>query len=99
MIAAMVLRDRLIFSQNKYGKFMGSDSVTKRAQQADRQSKDRLLVSRREAAWRLSISLRALDYLIANGSIPRQKIGSRILIPTQALVKFASSTHPGHLAR
>jgi len=78
---------------------MRSDSVSKQAQQTNRQSTDRLLVSRREAAWRLSISLRALDYLIANGSIPRQKIGSRMLIPAQALVKFASSTHPGHLAR
>ena len=78
---------------------MGPDSVSKQVQQTNSHPKDKLLVSRREAAWRLSISLRAVDYLIAGGFIQSKRIASRVLIPVQALVRFASSNHPGPLAK
>ena len=59
---------------------------------------EKLLVSRHEAAYRLSISRRALDYLIADGTIKVRRIGSRVLIPKQVLLKFAATDHPRRLA-
>lgn len=58
----------------------------------------KLLVSRHEAASQLSISKRALDYLIANGLLSARRIGSRVLIPTQELQRFAQGNYPGRLA-
>ena len=61
-------------------------------------SDDKLLVSRREAAVRLSISQRAIDYLIANKTLTTKRIGSRVLIPTRDLRRFAHADHPERLA-
>jgi excisionase family DNA binding protein len=61
-------------------------------------SEEKLLVSRREAAAWLSISQRAIDYLIANNSLPTKRIGSRVLIPTRELRRFAGQDHPRRLA-
>jgi excisionase family DNA binding protein len=61
-------------------------------------SDEKLLVSREEAAELLSISKRALDYVIANGGITVRRIGSRVLIPAQELERFARGNHPGRLA-
>jgi hypothetical protein len=44
-------------------------------------SDERLLVGRQEAAKMLSISCRALDYLIANKQLPTRRIECRVLIP------------------
>ena len=41
-----------------------------------------MLYSRQDAAYQLSLSVRALDYLIAGG---------RILVPYYALVRFANA--------
>lgn len=51
----------------------------------------RLLSSREEAAYQLSISVRALDYMIASKKIATQRIGSRILIPHTELVRLATT--------
>ena len=51
----------------------------------------RLLYSRAEASFRLSISTRGIDYLIAAGRIRTRKIGGRILIPHEELHRFAGS--------
>jgi excisionase family DNA binding protein len=49
----------------------------------------RLLYSRKEAAYQLSISTRSIDYLIAEGRLNTRKIGGRILIPHDELVRFS----------
>ena len=59
---------------------------------------NKLLVSRREAAARLSISQRAVDYLIANKVLRIRRIGSRVLIPAHDLRRFANVDHPERLA-
>ncbi len=58
----------------------------------------RLLVGRKEAADLLSISARALDYLVANRQLTTRRIGSRVLIPIAELQRFARADHPGRLA-
>lgn len=59
---------------------------------------DKLLVSRREAAARLSISERAVDYLIASRALNTKRIGARVLIPVADLRRFAKGDHPERLA-
>ena len=53
-----------------------------------------LLVGRKQAATMLSISVRALDYLIAGRKLTTRRIGSRVLIPVSDLRRFASADHP-----
>ncbi len=53
----------------------------------------RLLHPRKEAAWQLGISVRSLDYLIANKLLATRKIGGRILIPHSELVRFSRADH------
>lgn len=55
---------------------------------------EKILVSRREAAQMLSISVRGIDYLVANKRLPCRKIGSRVLIPVVDLRKYARGDHP-----
>jgi excisionase family DNA binding protein len=57
----------------------------------------KLLVSRDEAAQMLSISQRALDYLVANRRLPTRRIGGRVLIPVADLRKYARGDHPEHI--
>jgi excisionase family DNA binding protein len=51
----------------------------------------RLLYSREEAAYQLSISVRSLDYMIAGRKIATQRMGTRILIPHAELVRLATT--------
>ena len=53
----------------------------------------KMLFSRKEACYTLGISLRSLDLILAAKKIPIRKLGSRILIPYDALVNFASRDH------
>jgi excisionase family DNA binding protein len=55
---------------------------------------DKILVSREEAAQLLSISQRALDYLVASKRLPTRRIGGRVLIPVTELRKYARCDHP-----
>ena len=48
-----------------------------------------LLVSRREAAQALGISLRLLNYLVSRGELPARRIGRRVCIARSELEKFA----------
>jgi excisionase family DNA binding protein len=48
-----------------------------------------LLFSKRQAADALGVSLRTLDKIIANGQLKVARIGTRVLIPKQALEMFA----------
>jgi excisionase family DNA binding protein len=61
-------------------------------------TEDKLLVGRIEAAAMLSISPRALDYLVANKQIRSRRIGTRVLIPVDELKRFSKMDHPAHLA-
>jgi excisionase family DNA binding protein len=59
---------------------------------------EKLLVGRDEAAQMLSISRRALDYLVANRELQTRRIGKRVLIPVVSLKLFSRSDHPSRLA-
>jgi excisionase family DNA binding protein len=54
----------------------------------------RILHDRESAAEQLSISVRSLDYLVANKKLGIRRIGKRVLIPHSELVKFARADHP-----
>ncbi len=70
----------------------------KQPQRASISSDERLLVGRVEAAGMLSISARALDYLLANKQLKTKRIGTRVLIPLTELQRFARADHPMPLA-
>ncbi len=55
---------------------------------------DKFLLSREDAAQVLSISQRALDYLVATQRLPIRRIGGRVLIPVADLRKYARADHP-----
>jgi hypothetical protein len=76
----------------------GERSTTRKKRVRSVAPEDRLLVGREEAAGMLSISCRALDYLVANKQLSTRRIGSRVLIPTSDLRKFSRSDHPERLA-
>jgi excisionase family DNA binding protein len=57
-------------------------------------AEEKLLLSRRDAAQVLSISQRALDYLVATRRLPTRRIGGRVLIPVADLRKYARADHP-----
>jgi excisionase family DNA binding protein len=59
---------------------------------------EKLLVGRDEAADMLSISRRALDYLVAKKQLSVRRIGARVLIPLSDLRKFSGIDHPERLA-
>jgi len=70
----------------------------KRPARAEITPERKLLVGRIEAAKMLSISPRAIDYLIANKRIATRRIGTRVLIPLSELMRFSHSDHPKPLA-
>jgi hypothetical protein len=49
----------------------------------------RLLCARKEVAYQLSLSIRAVDYLIAARHLNTRKIGGRILVSHDELIRFA----------
>jgi excisionase family DNA binding protein len=53
----------------------------------------KVLLSKKEAAQALSISLRSLEYLIARKVLPIRRIGKRVLVPVAALYQFARRDH------
>jgi excisionase family DNA binding protein len=59
---------------------------------------NKLLVSREEASQMLSISQRALDYLVATKRLPARRIGGRVLIPVSDLRHYARFDHPERIA-
>ena len=85
---------------NKLGKVNGSfmESSLRSQSNADKKpeirAEEKLLLSRRDAAQVLSISQRALDYLVATRRLPTRRIGGRVLIPMADLRKYARADHP-----
>jgi hypothetical protein len=90
--ASMSLKNSGVFRMNpKFNQRKHPESVTF-------SSEDRLLVGRVEAAAMLSISRRALDYLVAKKQLTTRRIGFRVLIPLVELKRFSNSNHPDRLA-
>jgi len=58
----------------------------------------KLLVGREEAAVRLSLSVRSVDYLLADRLLKFRRIGGRVLIPIAELERFARMDHPQRIA-
>ena len=57
-------------------------------------AEEKLLLSRRDAAQVLSISQRALVFLVATRRLPTRRIVGRVLIPMADLRKYARADHP-----
>jgi len=53
----------------------------------------KILYDRKSAAYALSISVRALDYLIANKQLATRKLGKKIMVPHGELSRFARADH------
>ena len=51
----------------------------------------RLLYARKDVAYQLSLSIRAVDYLIAAGRLKTRRIGGRILVAHDELIRFAKA--------
>jgi hypothetical protein len=56
---------------------------------------ERLLYGRKEAAWKLSVSVRTVDTNLALGEFETRRIGKRVLITAASLKRFAASNHFG----
>ncbi len=65
---------------------------------ATEEPETRLLVGRKEAAKMLSISERALDYLISSKQLTAKRIGTRVLLSTSDLRRYAKGDHPQPVA-
>jgi excisionase family DNA binding protein len=52
-----------------------------------------ILYSRKQAASALSLSVRSVDHLIKDGALQHRRLGKRVLVHEDDLVKFANSTH------
>jgi excisionase family DNA binding protein len=76
----------------------GSRPIKKGPAKADLNVDEKLLICRQEAAAVLSISQRALDYLVAKKQLQVRRIGSRVLIPRSELLRFARVDHPEPIA-
>jgi hypothetical protein len=53
----------------------------------------RMLYGRNEAAYQLCISTRALDYLIEKKELAVRRMGRKILVPHNELLKFSRKDH------
>ena len=60
---------------------------------------NRLLLSKKEAAFSLGISLRSIEHLIARKELPTRRIGRRVLVPAAACQQFSRADHTEPLSR
>jgi excisionase family DNA binding protein len=51
----------------------------------------KVLYSRKEAASALSLGVRTLDQLICSGELSARRVGRRVLISRESIIKFAES--------
>ena len=54
---------------------------------------EKLLYSRKEAAYALGVSLRTIDYMIANKRLAFRKFGGKILIPVNEVRRVSRMDH------
>ncbi len=60
---------------------------------------EQLLFERGEAAKILNVSIRLLDYYIAEGEIAARRFGRRVLISRSELERFSKRDHGGRVAK
>jgi excisionase family DNA binding protein len=58
----------------------------------------RLQHPKKEAAYRMGISVRTLEYLIARGEVKYKKSGNRVLVHEKEVQRFVSENHYGPVA-
>ena len=51
------------------------------------------LYTRKEASYSIGVSIRTIDYLLANKQLKFRKCGKKILIPTSELSRWARADH------
>src|ERR1035441_9028992 len=85
---------------NEIGVSMANENVTEKKppERVTISPEEKFLVGRVEAADMLSISPRALDYLVANKLLAARRIGTRVLIPVADLRRFSRGDNPARLA-
>jgi hypothetical protein len=60
---------------------------------ADDRPVSKLLYSRKDAAFALSVSVRSLDYLIANKQLNFRRLGKKVMIHATELARFSRADH------
>ena len=60
---------------------------------SDRPPLTKLLYDRKAAAYVLSVSVRSLDYLVANKKLNTVKLGSKVMFGHGELVRFSRANH------
>jgi hypothetical protein len=55
---------------------------------------EKLLYSKQAAAEALSLSVRSIDYLITTQRLPMRRVGGKVMIPANAVRRFARGDHP-----
>ena len=55
---------------------------------------EKLLYSKQDAAEALSLSVRSIDYLITTQRLPMRRVGGKVMIPVNAVRRFARQDHP-----
>jgi excisionase family DNA binding protein len=55
---------------------------------------EKLLYSKQDAAEALSLSVRSIDYLISTQRLPMHRVGGKVMIPANAVRRFARGDHP-----
>jgi excisionase family DNA binding protein len=63
------------------------------SQRENTPAQTKLMLNKREAAEMLSLSVRTIENLIANGELKFRRIGKRVLIPLQILAQFTRGDH------
>jgi hypothetical protein len=53
---------------------------------------DKLFFDRRDVVAFTGLSLRFVDLLIADGTLPAKRVGARVLVPRAGLLRFAGVT-------
>jgi hypothetical protein len=65
------------------------------SQPKETQPIQKLLYDRKSAAWVYSVSVRTIDYLIANGAFETRRLGRKVLITASSLKRYAAANHFG----
>jgi len=58
-----------------------------------------ILISKAACASILSVSVRAIDYLITNKKLESRRLGRRVLVVRSSVVRFAAKDNPGPLCQ
>jgi hypothetical protein len=53
----------------------------------------KILYDRKSAAYAISVSQRALDYLVANKQLTTIRLGAKVMIAHSELIRFSRSNH------